>query len=265
VWRVWAFWSLALGLWAWAQLGPYVERVYDVRDLMTRPGIVVLTPGFLTIVDVDEQVEQAVSARSDLFEMRVFGNSIYLRPTKRAGTTDLVVTAGGRVFMLRLVVDDKNFTTYRYRVRYPRQEGVEVPSSDLTPVRRGSPSTPPSKEGTGEAKEKPVESSLPLQVEFTLTRAGEGVLLEYRALNSGRNPVVLDPARLRVKGGGGEVSFRLLWREGAAVPGRLLPGESERGAFLVDRVTLPLEVVWAATEIGAGRTFTVGGKWTEVK
>jgi hypothetical protein len=237
-----------------------VERVYDVRDLMTRPGIVVLTPGFLTIVDVDEQVEQAVSARSDLFEMRVFGNSIYLRPTKRAGTTDLVVTAGGRVFMLRLVVDDKNFTTYRYRIRYPRQEGVEVPSSDLTPVRWASP-----KEGTGESKEKPVESSLPLQVEFTLTRAGEGVLLEYRALNSGRNPVVLDPARLRVKGGGGEVSFRLLWREGAAVPGRLLPGESERGAFLVDRVTLPLEVVWAATEIGVGRTFTVGGKWTEVR
>jgi hypothetical protein len=223
---------------------------------------VVLTPGFLTIVDVDEQVEQAVSARSDLFEMRVFGNSIYLRPTKRAGTTDLVVTAGGRVFMLRLVVDDKNFTTYRYRVRYPRQEGVEVPSSDLTPVKRGSPS---SKEGAGEAKEKPVESSLPLQVEFTLTRAGEGVLLEYRALNSGKNPVVLDPARLRVKGGGGEVSFRLLWREGAAVPGRLLPGESERGAFLVDRVTLPLEVVWTATEVGAGRTFTVGGKWSEVK
>ncbi len=258
--RVWVFLSLALGLWAWAQLGPYVERVYDVRDLMVRPGIVVLTPGFLTIVDVDEQVEQAVSARSDLFEMRVFGNSIYLRPTKRAGTTDLVVTAGGRVFMLRLVVDDKNFTTYRYRIRYPRQEGVEVPSSDLTPVRRASP-----KEGTGESKEKPVESSLPLQVEFTLTRAGEGVLLEYRALNSGRNPVVLDPARLRVKGGGGEVSFRLLWREGAAVPGRLLPGESERGAFLVDRVTLPLEVVWAATEIGAGRTFTVGGKWTEVR
>ena len=260
--RVWAFWSLALGLLVWAQLGPYVERVYDVRDLMTRPGIVVLTPGFLTIVDVDEQVEQAVSARSDLFEMRVFGNSIYLRPTKRAGTTDLVVTAGGRVFMLRLVVDDKNFTTYRYRIRYPRQEGVEVPSSDLTPVKRGSPS---SKEGAGEAKEKPVESSLPLQVEFTLTRAGEGVLLEYWALNSGKNPVVLDPARLRVKGGGGEVSFRLLWREGAAVPGRLLPGESERGAFLVDRVTLPLEVVWAATEIGAGRTFTVGGKWTEVR
>jgi hypothetical protein len=260
--RVWAFWSLASGLLAWAQLGPYVERVYDVRDLMTRPGIVVLTPGFLTILDVDEQVEQAVSARSDLFEMRVFGNSIYLRPTKRAGTTDLVVTAGGRVFMLRLVVDDKNFTTYRYRVRYPHQEGVEVPSSDLTPVKRGSPS---SKEGTGESKEKPVESFLPLQVEFTLTRAGEGVLLEYRALNSGRNPVVLDPARLRVKGGGGEVSFRLLWREGAAVPGRLLPGESERGAFLVDRATLPLEVVWAATKVGTGRTFTVGGKWAEVK
>jgi len=251
--RVWAFWGVVLGLLAWAQLGPYVERVYDVRDLMTRPGIVVLTPGFLTIVDVDEQVEQAVSARSDLFEMRVFGSSIYLRPTKRAGTTDLVVTAGGRVFMLRLVVDEKNFTTYRYRVRYPRQEGVEVPSSELAPMRRASP--------TG----RPAESSVPLQAEFTLTKAGEGVLLEYRALNSGKNPVVLDPARLQVRGGGGEISFRLLWREGAAVPGRLLPGESERGAFLLDRTTLPLEVVWAATEIGAGRTFTVGGKWTEVK
>jgi hypothetical protein len=24
-------------------------------------------------------------------------------------------------------------------------------------------------------------------------------------------------------------------------------------------------VVWAATEVGTGRTFTVGGKWAEVK
>lgn len=238
---------------ALAQLGPYVEKTYDVRDLMVRPGIVVLTPGFLTIVDVDESVEQAVSARSDLFEMRVFGNSIYLRPTKRAGTTDLVVTAGGRVFMLRLVIDDKNFTTYRYRIRYPRQ--TEVPQGEMTPVTRGETKFP------GEVR----EATLPLQVEFTLTKAGEGLLLEYRALNAGKNPVVLDPARLRVQGGGKDLSFRLLWREGAAVPGRLLPGETERGAFLVDSLTLPVEVSWSATEVGTGRTLVVGGKWSEVK
>lgn len=245
---------MAFGLMAaLAQLGPYVERVYDVRDLMVRPGIVVLTPGFLTIVDVDESVEQAVSARSDLFEVRVFGNSIYLRPTKRAGTTDLVVTAGGRVFMLRLVIDDKNFTTYRYRIRYPRQ--TEVPQGEMTPVTRGETKFP------GEVR----EATLPLQVEFTLTKAGEGLLLEYRALNAGKNPVVLDPARVRVLGAGKDLSFRLLWREGAAVPGRLLPGESERGAFLVDGLTLPVEVSWQATEIGTGRTLVVGGKWSEVK
>lgn len=239
---------------ALAQLGPYVEKIYDVRDLMVRPGIVVLTPGFLTIVDVDESVEQAVSARSDLFEMRVFGNSIYLRPTKRAGTTDLVVTAGGRVFMLRLVIDDKNFTTYRYRVRYPRQ--TELPQGELPPVvTRGEAKSPSAVK----------EVTLPLQVEFTLTKAGEGLLLEYRALNAGKNPVVLDPARLRVQGGGKDLSFRLLWREGAAVPGRLLPGESERGAFLVDELTLPVEVSWSATEVGTGRTLVVGGKWSEVK
>ncbi len=216
-------------------------------------GIVVLTPGFLTIVDVDESVEQAVSARSDLFEMRVFGNSIYLRPTKRAGTTDLVVTAGGRVFMLRLVIDDKNFTTYRYRIRYPRQ--TEVPQGEMTPVTRGETKFP----------REVREATLPLQVEFTLTKAGEGLFLEYRALNAGKNPVVLDPARVRVLGAGKDLSFRLLWREGAAVPGRLLPGESERGAFLVDGLTLPVEVSWQATEIGTGRTLVVGGKWSEVK
>lgn len=251
--RRWASFVAVLFAAASAQLGPYVERVYDVRDLMTRPGIVVLTPGFLTIVDVDESVEQAVSARSDLFEMRVFGNSIYLRPTKRAGTTDLVVTAGGRVFMLRLVIDDKNFTTYRYRIRYPRQ--TEVPQGEMTPVTRGETKFP------GEVR----EATLPLQVEFTLTKAGEGLLLEYRALNAGKNPVVLDPARLRVQGGGKDLSFRLLWREGAAVPGRLLPGETERGAFLVDSLTLPVEVSWSATEVGTGRTLVVGGKWSEVK
>lgn len=245
-----------------AQLGPYVERVYDVRDLMVRPGIVVLTPGFLTVVDVDESVEQAVSARSDLFELRVFGNSIYLRPTKRAGTTDLVVTAGGRVFMLRLVIDEKSFTPYRYRIRYPRQ--TELSQGELSPVvSRGEAKAPSGAETKASSEAR--EVSLPLQAEFTLTRAGEGVLLEYRALNAGKNPVVLDPARLQVKGSGSEVSFRLLWREGTAVPGRLLPGETERGAFLVDRAALPLEVVWAVTEVGTGRTFTVGGKWTEVK
>lgn len=251
--RRWTSFVAVLLAAALAQLGPYVERTYDVRDLMVRPGIVVLTPGFLTIVDVDESVEQAVSARSDLFEMRVFGNSIYLRPTKRAGTTDLVVTAGGRVFMLRLVIDDKNFTTYRYRIRYPRQ--TEVTQGEMTPVTRGETKFP------GEVR----EATLPLQVEFTLTKAGEELLLEYRALNAGKNPVVLDPARLRVQGGGKDLSFRLLWREGAAVPGRLLPGETERGAFLVDSLTLPVEVSWSATEVGTGRTLVVGGKWSEVK
>lgn len=251
--RRWTSFVAVLLTAALAQLGPYVEKTYDVRDLMVRPGIVVLTPGFLSIVDVDESVEQAVSARSDLFEMRVFGNSIYLRPTKRAGTTDLVVTAGGRVFMLRLVIDDKNFTTYRYRIRYPRQ--TEVPQGEITPVTRGETKFP------GEVR----EATLPLQVEFTLTKAGEGLLLEYRALNAGKNPVVLDPARLRVQGGGKDLSFRLLWREGAAVPGRLLPGETERGAFLVDSLTLPVEVSWSATEVGTGRTLVVGGKWSKVK
>ena len=252
--RRWTSFVAVLLTAALAQLGPYVEKTYDVRDLMVRPGIVVLTPGFLTIVDVDEGVEQAVSARSDLFEMRVFGNSIYLRPTKRAGTTDLVVTAGGRVFMLRLVIDDKNFTTYRYRIRYPRQ--TELPQGEFSSVVTQGEAKPPS---------AVKEATLPLQVEFTLTKAGEGLLLEYRALNAGKNPVVLDPARLRVQGGGKDLSFRLLWREGAAVPGRLLPGETERGAFLVDSLTLPVEVSWSATEVGTGRTLVVGGKWSEVK
>ena len=240
--------------WALAQLGPYVERVYDVRDLMVRPGIVVLTPGFLTVVDVDEQVEQAVSARSDLFELRVFGNSIYLRPTKRAGTTDLVVTAGGRVFLLRLVIDEKNFTTYRYRIRYP-QGTQDFP----TPLPEAKVS------GGTDSRKGEVASSSPLQAEFTVTKAGEGLLLEYRVLNVGRDPVVLDPARLSLRGKDGPFSFRLLWREGAAVPGRLLPQEAERGAFLVERGAPPLELQWSATVVGTGRQVVLSQRWGEVK
>lgn len=253
-WFLWGLiWAVGLALITsgHAQLGPYVERVYDVRDLMTRPGIVVLTPGFLTVVDVDEQVEQAISARSDLFEMRVLGNSIYLRPTKRAGTTDLVVTAGGRVFMLRLVIDEKSFTTYRYRVRYPRQEGVE-------------PVVPERKE-VGKNESTPPSSSLPVQGEFTLTKAGDGLLLEYRVINTGKDPVVLDPARLVLRGKDGPFSFRLLWREGAAVPGRLLPGESERGAFLVERGTPPVDLKWTATVVGSGREVVLSQTWGEVR
>lgn len=248
--KTWA-WVAALGALGLAQLGPYVERVYDVRDLMVRPGIVVLTPGFLTVVDVDEQVEQAVSARSDLFELRVFGNSIYIRPTKRAGTTDLVVTAGGRTFLLRLTIDEKNFTTYRYRIRYPQQV--------LDP-----PSVPESRRATQEREAEGVGPG-PLQGEFTLTRAGEGLLLEYRVMNTGRDPVVLDPARLSLRGKDGPFSFRLLWREGAAVPGRLLPNESERGAFLIERGRAPVELTWTATVIGTGRQVVLSQRWGEVK
>nr|WP_279232238.1 hypothetical protein [Thermus albus] len=221
---------------------------------MVRPGIVVLTPGFLTVVDVDEQVEQAVSARSDLFELRVFGNSIYLRPTKRAGTTDLVVTAGGRVFLLRLVIDEKNFTTYRYRIRYPQQ------TQDFPPP------LPESRvSGGADSRKGEVAPSSPLQAEFTVTKAGEGLLLEYRVLNAGRDPVVLDPARLSLRGKDGPFSFRLLWREGAAVPGRLLPQESERGAFLVEKGTPPLELSWSATVVGTGRQVVLSQRWGEVK
>lgn len=245
--------AVVLGSLALAQLGPYVERVYDVRDLMARPGIVILSPGFLTVVDVDEQVEQAVSARSDLFELRVFGNSIYLRPTKRAGATDLVVTAGGRVFLLRLVIDEKNFTTYRYRIRYPQQTQdfpVPVPENRVAPRGESSPAS---------------QGANPLQGEFTLTRAGEGLLLEYRVINLGRDPVVLDPARLSLRGKDGPFSFRLLWREGAAVPGRLLPNETERGAFLVERGTPPVELSWTATVVGTGRQVVLSQRWGEVR
>lgn len=252
--KVLAIGILGTALGAWAQLGPYVERVYDVRDLMVRPGIVILTPGFLTVVDVDEQVEQAVSARSDLFELRVFGNSIYLRPTKRAGTTDLVVTAGGRVFLLRLVIDEKNFTTYRYRIRYPQQT-TDFPT--LLPESKTA--------SRGDASVKGDVPFNPLQGEFTLTRAGEGLLLEYRVLNVGRDPVVLDPARLSLKGKDGPFSFRLLWREGAAVPGRLLPNETERGAFLIERGTPPVELTWTATVVGSGRQVVLSQRWGEVK
>ena len=256
----------ALWLSVFAQLGPYVERVYDVRDLLKRPGVVVLSPGFLTIVDVDEQVEQVASARSDLFEVKVYGNSLYIRPTKRAGTTDLVVTAGGRVFMLRLWIDENSFTTYRYRIRFPMTDktGIADPavSGESRPMVPVSPGVQGSR-GKGESSSPAAESSL--QVEFTVTRAGEGVLVEYRAVNAGRNPFVLDPARVRVRGGGSDLPYRLLWREGTAVAGRVLPGETERGAFLVDRAAVPLEFSWVAVEVGTGRAVEIGRKWAELE
>lgn len=240
---------------AWAQLGPYVERTYDVRDLLTRPGLIILSPGFLTVVDVDEQVEQAVSARSDLFELRVFGNSLYLRPTKRAGTADLVVTAGGRTFLLRLVTDDRSFRTYRYRIRFPR-EGVVGEEG----------TTPPSKTNAKSQMGKPSSFSdvLPVGYSFTLTGAGQGALLEYRITNTGKAPVVADVARISVKGNGKPLSFRLLWREGAAVAGRILPGETERGALLVERASFPLTFSWPMVQVG-GKEFEVFESWEGVK
>src|SRR5690625_3184298 len=76
-----------------------VLTTYNIEELGRSPGLIELSPNFLSVIEFEDAVQSAATGRSDLIQTSVDGNTIILRPTRSAGSTDLIVQVGGRTTM----------------------------------------------------------------------------------------------------------------------------------------------------------------------
>ncbi|HEX7022561.1 MAG TPA: hypothetical protein VF171_06875 [Trueperaceae bacterium] len=253
---------------------PYVLTTYDIEQLATRPGTIVIGTRMSTRIEFDDLIEDVDSARQDLFTAEVKDNRIVLRAEQNAGLTDLVVTVGGRTALFVLKIDSELSVPRRYVVGVVPEPAPRTSHSDRTkllqfwtqtPALTGD--TPP----TGKAPNPP-DDGLPdwLSFQAEATYAPNGLLaIRYTLGNFGRHTLANDAARLRLQvhdpvAGTQKLPFTLSRVSDPGTINRLLAGGIEFGTLLVPdapggRVTLE----WPLVEIGPGRTYTLRSEFDD--
>lgn len=267
--------SLGIGFAQTGQMGPYVTRTYDLRELVTRPALVAVSPNYLTVLDFEDTVDEVASGRPELMNVEVRENLILLRSAKNAGATDLVVKVSGRVALFRVRIDPASYNPRRYLIRFPEPPatlgtgdgpGYTAPRPWLRPI-PPTPAKPTLEVPSGTA---PPDPSLPEVTEepgwlplslAAYTGSGGDLYVTVVAENRGKNPAVFDGVRLKLYTlQGGEkvpIPFKLQTLGSGAYEGRVYAGQTYSALLLAKNVPQrEIWLEWTATEIGPGRTYT---------
>lgn len=278
---MWVLALLGLGLFSNPVLGQnptgttsgYVARDFDLRQLATQPGNVLVSPNFLTLIQFEDLVDEVASARADLLRVEVRDNVILLRSAQNAGSTDLIVQSGGRMALFRIKIDAASFTSRLYRVRYPEpvpqlgsvnpvvplsNAGIDLP---LEPPRANNPPTLPTAPTIPASPQAPANPNPPSnpstpapRVEFAATK--DGNTIRYTLINQSASTLTVDAARLRLSSGSNPVLFTIS-RVGGLFLGRLGPGETERGTIYLQGNAAEVELEWVLGLVGLDAPFTL--------
>lgn len=249
----------------------YRVVTYDIRTLATRPGVVYISPNYLTVLEFGEVVDQVATSQVSAVQMEASENLLILRSRKKAGSTDLVVRVGTRVALFRLVVDTEGVTPRRYVINMPRPNaglgdapavaGPNFPSQPMTAPQTGavgggesSPSasqpTPPSVSSSRPVTQVPAPAGeargLPswLRGTFTPSRQGENLLISFQLSNSGNETVSLRPEDLVVRSGANGLNFRLVRTAFGKQVDFVAPGETVAGMIIVPQAPEGVSLEW---------------------
>jgi hypothetical protein len=261
--------GLALSLAAFAQeYGPSSVVTYDIRSLIYRPGVIYVSPKYMTVVEFSELIDEIGTSVPNLIQIKVSTseNMLFLRALKEAGSGDLVVRIGGYTALFRVVVDS--------RMQQPRRYVVTFPSVPQTPSRGAVNPTPAPRQETaapapkpaepgGQPKTPPATSSpggLPswLSVRFTHARTGDGdtAVIYYEIKNNGQDTLRLPVEGLSVRKGGVALPFRVVRTTFGQSVDVLAPGESATGAIIVPEAPEGVEVEWRLQD-SKGNTYVL--------
>lgn len=234
---------------------PYVLTTYDVAELASRPGPLIVGTTMLTIVEFDTQIDNVASGRQELLSIEVQDNLILLRANHSVGQTDLVVRAGGRTVLFGVQLDP----TMAHPRRYVVAERRTVPP-------RVSGSTGLGGVVAGDRVDR--TSELPEWLNFfaEAAYAPSGTLaIHYGVANQSDYPVAVDAGRLRLHyrdpvAGWVRLPYSLSRVSAEGLVNRVAPGGSEFGVIVVTeppaiggRITLE----WTLVQIGPGETVVV--------
>lgn len=250
-----------------------VLTTFNVEELGRSPGVVELSPNFLSIIEFEDAVQSAATGRSDMIQTSVDGNSIILRPTRSAGSTDLIVQVGGRTTMFVLRISEANPSPRRYMVTSPapvtprsssldwlqplgsrngglitEQPAAEAPVEPAAPAEQApapapvaAPAPEPEPEPEVVAEEAtPTENTVngeTVPYEFSTTvdvRSNDEVVFRYTLRNVGANTIVNDNGRLSITTNNGRpVEYSIIRMNPDGLLNRVNPGKTEYGTIRV--------------------------------
>jgi len=235
------------------QYGAYSVVTYDIKALAYRPGVIYVSPKYMTVVEFSELIDELGTSTPSLIQVRVSDseNMLFLRALKNAGSGDLVVRVGGYVALFRVVVDPRMEQPRRYVVTFPsvpapspRQSVNPNPAPRQEPPAAESPAKPRGAAEEGAARD--AAQALPswLTARFTHARNGDTAVVYYEIRNQGQESLKLLVTNLNVHKGGVALPFRVVRTTFGQNVDVLAPGESATGAILVPNAPDGVEVEW---------------------
>lgn len=155
---VWCIFFLALV----AGNGTAQTYTYYVDEVTTRAKQILISPGFMTIIEFYDDVDQVLSGRPNVVKLAgVTGSRIYLTAVGSSGSTDMVVDAASRSHLFKLDVV-KGSAPRRYVIAPRPSAGKPVVQSvpavkpnAATPASKPSANTTPQQILTGSGTSRP--------------------------------------------------------------------------------------------------------------
>jgi hypothetical protein len=246
-----------------------VLTTYDIEQLASRPGEIVVGTRVQTHLEFEEPIEDAKSARSDWFTIETRQNRLSMRANQPAGRTDLMIVAGGQTLLFTVRIDDtldapRRYVIGRAEVRAPRVSGASLLPSRQPVTTHEAPETPTtSVAGSGGAGSG---DELPPWLAFhaEATYAPNGVLaIHYALANESRHHLAADATRLRLDvidpvAGAQRLPYTLSRVSAEGLSNRVAPGGVEFGTILIkDAPRAPIQLSWPLVHIGPGSEVTL--------
>jgi hypothetical protein len=259
---------------AWGQTpaqGPYVLTTYDIAELASRPGEIVVGTGVLTIIEFEDQVDNVATGRQNLLSIEVQASVILLRGNQNAGRTDLLVRAGGRTVLFTVRIDEQLTSPRRYVVGETRQGSPRL--SGTTTSAPVTPAAPVPSTDTAPVPAPAVTDEAPTWLSFhaEVTHAPTGALaISYALANQGEHPVAADASQLRLSyldpvAGPIRLPYTLSRVSVEGLVNRVAPGGTEFGTIVIKdpppRGRIALE--WSLIQIGPAQSYTVRRSFSE--
>lgn len=225
--------------------GSSVSYTYDLATLSEKPGVIYVSPKYITVVEFSDLIDEIGTSRPALLQIRVAEsgpNLMFLKALQQAGSADLVVRVGGYVALFKVVVDPKMDSPRRYVVvlRSKGSSGSSAGAANPTEAPRGEGAEPKEAQLPGG---QAGGASLPswLKASFSPERSANGWVIRYEVRNEGGEPLTLRVRDLTVRSGAVPLPFRVLRTSFGDDPETLAPGAAASGAIVVEEKG---EIAW---------------------
>lgn len=258
---------------AWAQTpaaGPHVLTSYDIVELASRPGQLVVGTGVLSVIEFENPIEQVASGWPELLMIEVQGHIILLRGNLGVGRTDLVVRTGGRTVLFTVRIEEQLAAPRRYVVAERRTPAPRVSTaiSPAAPVQVELPREAPRRSDLlTPAADTPIWLSFRADATYTPT----GVLaISYALVNQSQHQLGADASRLRLYhldpiAGPVRLPHTLSRVSVEGLVNRVAAGGTEFGTIIVTDPPVGGRIVleWPLVQLGPAVTYTLNRTFSD--